>query len=95
MSLETNRIANCLSRRPSWLVGKDRSSDCNQDPNGGGVIGFSRDELCLRVITEARHLLRENPALSSLEEVGQKDPDNKMMIEYIRTNRNFKGLSPF
>ena len=45
-------------------------------------------------ITEIRHLLRANTALSGLEEAGQKDPDYKMMIEYIRTNRNFKELPP-
>ena len=51
---EANCIADCLSRRPTttWLVGKDRKSDSNQD-----LIltqsADSRDEFCLRVITEA------------------------------------------
>ena len=27
---ETNCIADCLSRRPAWLVGKDRTSDCDR-----------------------------------------------------------------
>ena len=46
----------------------------------------------MRVITEARHLLRENPAILAIEEAGQKDPDYKMMIDFIRTNRNFREL---
>ena len=52
----------------------------------------SRDELCLRIITEARHLLRTNPALAPVKKMGQKDPDYKMMIEYIRVKCNFRDL---
>ena len=29
---EANCIADCLSRLPTWLVGKDKKSDSNQDP---------------------------------------------------------------
>ena len=60
---EANCIADCLSRRPTWLVGKDKKSDSNQDP----ILtqsADSRDELCLRVITEARHILKDNLALA-------------------------------
>ena len=39
VSGQANYIADCLSRRPAWLVGKDRTSDCNQDPLGGGDSG--------------------------------------------------------
>ena len=42
-----------------------------------------RDELCLRVFTESRHILRDNPALRKLEEMGQKDQDYKTMIEFV------------
>ena len=49
---------------------------------------------CLRVITEARHLLRDNPALSALEKIRQKDLDYVMMLEYIHTNHNFRDLPP-
>ena len=56
------------------------------------MITDNRDELCLRVITEARHLLRDNPALSALEKVGQKDPDYVMILDYIRTKHNFRKL---
>ena len=52
----------------------------------------SRDELCMRVITEAMHLLKDNPAISAVEEAGKKDPDYSMIIEYIRANRNFREL---
>ena len=52
----------------------------------------SRDELCLRVITEARHLLRDNPALSALEEMGQKDHYYVRILDFIRTKHNFKEL---
>ena len=91
VSGQANCIADCFSRRPAWLVGKDRTSECDQDLLRGGDTG-PRDELCIRVITEARHLLRENPAISAVEEVGQKDPDYMMMIDFIRTNRNFREL---
>ena len=57
VSGETNCIADCLSQRPSWLVDKGMSSYCDQDPNRGGAIGFSRDEIYLRIFTDARHLL--------------------------------------
>ena len=93
VSGQTNCIADCLSRRPVWLVGKDRTSDCDQDPLRGGDTG-PRDELCMRVITEARHLLRANPTISAVEEAGQKDPDYKMMIDFIRANKNFRELPP-
>ena len=52
----------------------------------------SRDELCMRVITEAMHLLKDNPAISAIEEAGKKDPNYSMIIEYIRANRNFREL---
>ena len=67
---ETNCIADCLSRRPEWLICKDRASDCDQDPLRGGDSD-TRDKLCLRVITKARHLLRANPAISGVENAEQ------------------------
>ena len=48
----------------------------------------------MRVITEARHILRANPTISAVEEAGQKDPDYKMMIDFIRANKDFKELPP-
>ena len=87
---ESNCIADCLSRQPAWLISKDKKSDCDQDPIWVGSQG-PRDELCLRVITEAKHLLRANPALAAVKKMGQKDPDYKMMIEYIRAKCNFWG----
>ena len=90
---EANCIADCLSRWPAWLISKDKKSDCDQDPIRVANHG-SRDELCLKVITEARHLLRANPTLSTVEKMGQKDPDYKIMIQYIRAKKNFRDLSP-
>ena len=59
---EANCIADCLSRRPAWLVNRDSESDSSQVHTGGRAKG-PRDELCLRVITESRHILPDNPAL--------------------------------
>ena len=71
---EANCIADCLSRHLTWLVGKDKKSDSDQDPILTQCAD-SRDEFCLRVITEARHILKDNPALAELEAMGKKDPD--------------------
>ena len=46
------------------------------------------------MITEAKHLLRANPTILAVEEAVQKDPDYKMMIDFIRANKNFKDLPP-
>ena len=46
----------------------------------------------MRVITEAMHLLKDNPAISAIEEAGKEDPDYSMILDYIRTNRNFREL---
>ena len=51
-----------------------------------------RDEVCLRVITESRHILKDNPALRKLEEVGKKDDDYQTIISFIRANKNFRDL---
>ena len=53
---ETNCIADCLSHHPARLTGKDKGSDCDQGPVGTRSLG-PRDELCLRVITESKHIL--------------------------------------
>ena len=91
ISGQVNCIADCLSRRPQWLVGKDRGSDNSQGLSDGDGCG-PRDELCMRVITEAMHLLMDNPAISEIEEAGKKDPDYSIILDYIRTNRNFREL---
>merc|ERR1711867_105466 len=82
---EANYIADCLSRRPEWLVNR------NSSDNKGRTIG-QRDEVCLRVITESRHILKDNPALRKLEEVGKKDDDYQTIISFIRANKNFRDL---
>merc|ERR1712082_402815 len=51
---EANCIAYCLSQRSEWLVNR-HSSD-----NKGRTTGQS-DEVCLRIITESRHILKDNP----------------------------------
>merc|ERR1711867_356852 len=83
---EANCIADCLSRRSEWLVNKDNSSD-----NKGRTKG-PRDEVFLRIITESRHILRDNPALRKLEEIGKKDDDYETIISFNRANKNFRDL---
>ena len=46
----------------------------------------------MRVITESRHILKDNPALRKLEEVGKKDDDYQTIISFIRANKNFRDL---
>ena len=70
------------------MISKDKKSVYDLNPIEDGIHG-PRDELCLRVITEARHLLRAAPDLSTVEKMGQKDPDYKLMIQYIRAKKNF------
>ena len=65
---QVNCIADCLSRRPEWLVGRDKGSDSDQGQSGDDT----RDELCMRVITEAMHLLKENPVISVLRKLDRK-----------------------
>ena len=88
---ETNCIADCLSQCPAWLTGKKKGSDCDQGPVGTGHHS-PMDELYLRVITESRHILRDNPALRKLQEMGQKDEDYKTMIQHIKANKSFWDL---
>ena len=76
---ETNCIADCLSRRPEWMKNKGRAVT-------------QRDEVCLRVITESRHLLKDNPALKKLEEIGKKDSDYQQILSHIRAGKNFRDL---
>merc|ERR1711895_149449 len=71
---ETNCITDCLSRRPEWMNNKGRTVT-------------QRNEVCLRIITESRHLLRDNPALKKLEEIGKKDDDYQQILSYIRANK--------
>ena len=52
----------------------------------------SRDEFCLRVITEARHILKDNPVLAALEEIGKKDPDYCRILNFVQTKCSFKEL---
>ena len=56
------------------------------------ACNVDEDKHAVRVIISAIHLLKDNPALKKLEEVGQKDHEYEPIIEYIRTNRNFKQL---
>ena len=67
-------------------MNKDNSSDSKGRTKG------PRDEVCLRIITESRHILRDNPALRKLEEIGKKDDDYQTIISFIRANKNFRDL---
>ena len=58
----TKCIADCLSRRPGWLVTDTDSPDYNGDPDEEAFNSLSNEEHWFREITEARHLLRDNPA---------------------------------
>ena len=80
---ETNCIADCLSRRPEWLLNKDSSSDSKRRTKG------PRDEVFLRIITETTHILRDDPALRKLEEIGKKNNDYQTIISFVRANKNF------
>ena len=68
----------------------DRQRDSQGGP-GDGAKG-PRDELCLRVFTESRHFLRDNPALKKLEEMCKKDTDYMTMINHIRAGKSFQDL---
>ena len=89
---EVNCIADCLSRRPEWMLAKDRQPD-SKDGTGVSARG-SRDKLCLRVFTESRPFLRDNPALKKLEEIGKKDSDYMTIIDHIRAGKSFRDLPP-
>merc|ERR1711895_42401 len=82
---EANCIADCLSQRPEWLVNR------NSSDSKGQTVG-QRDEVCLRFITESKHILKDNPALRKLEEVGKKDNDYQTIISFIRAYKNFLDL---
>ena len=88
---ETNCIVDCLPCRPAWLTGKDKGSDCSQGPVETGHHG-PRDKLCIRVFTESRHILRDNPARTQREEIGKKDEDYKTMIQFIKANKSFQEI---
>ena len=72
------------------MLAKDRQPDSR----GGAGVGAKgpRDELCLRVFTESRPFLRDNPALKKLEEFGKKDSNYVTMVDHIRASRSFRDL---
>ena len=84
--------ADCLSRRPAWLLSKTESPDYNGVPDEDVACNIDDEEHAFRVIISAEHLLKDNPALKKL-----KKWDKRTWIykddEYIRTYRNFKHLS--
>ena len=74
------------------MLAKDRQPD-SQGGAGVGARG-SRDELCLRVFTESRPFLQDNPALKKLEEIGKKDSNYVTIIDLIRAGKSFRDLPP-
>ena len=52
---EANCIADCLSRRPEWMLDRNRQSDGRDGVKAEAEV--SRDKLCLRVFTESVPLL--------------------------------------
>ena len=85
---EKNHLADVLSRRPVWL---------NTDHTLGPDEGLDLEDgeaFAMRVMVSMPHLLRDNPILRDLEEIGHKDHDYSSIIQALRTGQNNKSLPP-
>ena len=81
-----NHLANILSRRQFWLntyhtLGHDEGLDLEDGK-----------AFAMRVMVSMPHLLRDNPLLWELEEIGQKDQDFSSIVHAIRTGQGHKSL---
>ena len=83
-----NHLADVLSRRPVWL-----NTDHTLGPNEGLDLEDG-EAFAMRVMVSMPHLLRDNPKLRELEEIGQKDEDYSSIIHAIRTGQSHKSLPP-
>lgn len=83
-----NHLADVLSRRPIWL-----NPDHTLRPDKGLDLEES-DTFAMRVTVSMPHLLRDNPCLRELEDVGHKDQDYSAIIHAIRTGQGHKSLPP-
>ena len=84
--LTQNHLADVLSRRPVWLnpdhtLGPDEGLDLEDEE------GFT-----MRVMERKPHLLRDNPLLSKLESIGNKDPEYSSIVHTISTRQGNKSL---
>ena len=66
---ESDSDTDCEEAGDAKATPKDPNTDTVNSVSHNGVKD-SRDELCLRVFTESRPFLRDNPALERLEEIG-------------------------
>ena len=82
-----NHLTDVLSRRPVWL-----NTDHTLGPNEGLDLEDS-EAFMMRVMVSMPHLLRDNPKLRELKEIGQKDQDYSSIIHAIRTGQSHKSLS--
>ena len=85
---EKNHLTDVLSRRPVWL-----NTDHTLEPDDGLDLEDG-EAFAMRVIVNMPHLLRDNPLLRDLEEIGQKDKDYLSIIHALRTGQTNKSLPP-
>ena len=52
------------------------------------------EDMALRAMTLATHLLKGNPLLKEIESMGKKDPDYTLILHTVRTGGSVKSLPP-
>ena len=58
-------------------------------------IGLDEDEdFAMIIMVSKSHLIKDNPLLNDLEDIGRKDPENFNIIHTLRTGSNNKSLPP-
>ena len=85
---EKNHLVDVLRRRPVWL-----NTDHTLGPDEGLDLDDS-EAFAMRVMVSMPHLLRDNPLLCDLEEIGHKDHNYSSIIHAIRTGQSNKSLPP-
>ena len=76
---KTHYFADVLSRRPVWI---------NLDSSSGPEEGLDLDEdedYVMRVMVSKPHLIKDNPLLSELEDMGRKAKEYHTITNVIRT----------
>ena len=69
----------------------------NLDSTTGPDEGIELDEdedFAMRVMVSKPHLIRDNPLLKDLEDIGRKDPEYFNIIHALRTGSTNKSLPP-
>ena len=82
-----NHLADVLSRRLVWL-----SHDPTSGPDEGIDLGDD-DDFAMRIMVSKPHLLRDNPLLKELEDIGSKGPEYHNIIDVLMTGSSNKSLS--